>query len=73
MILLNMSDEKMKELMELASKNMGISMDQLQDKLKNQDFNDPKINELLKNPDKLKNLLQQPGMQAIINKFFKSE
>ena len=55
----NISDEKLKEMMKTA----GISPD----KLKNVDNN--KLNQILSNPEAVKQIMSTPAAQALLKKF----
>ncbi len=55
----NISDEKLKEMLKTA----GISPD----KLKNVDNN--KLNQILSNPEKVKEIMSTPAAQALLKKF----
>ena len=55
----NISDEKLKEML----KTVGISPD----KLKNVDNN--KLNQILSNPEKVKEIMSTPAAQALLKKF----
>lgn len=55
----NISDDKLKEMMKTA----GISPD----KLKNVDSN--KLNQILSNPEAVKQIMSTPAAQALLKKF----
>ena len=70
---MNISDEKMNNLIAMASKSIGVSEDQLKENLKNKNFDNPMINDLLNNPEKAKAMLEQPQIKKLISKFLGAE
>lgn len=70
---MNISDEKIKNLISMASKSMGISQTELENKLKNKNFDNPMINDLLNNPQKAKDMLKQPNIKKFVSKFLETE
>ena len=70
---MNISDEKIKNLISMASKGLGISETELKNNLKNKNFKDEKINDLLNNPKKAQAMLEQPQIKKLISKFLEAE
>lgn len=70
---MNISDEKIKSLISMASKSLGVSEEELKNNLKNKNFKDNKINDLLNNPEKAKAMLEQPQIKKLIGKFLGTE
>lgn len=70
---MNISEEKMKKLISMASKSMGISEDEFKENLKNKNFNNPMINDILNNPQKANAMLQQPNIKKMLGKFLEKE
>ncbi|MBP0979279.1 MAG: hypothetical protein J6C55_01355 [Oscillospiraceae bacterium] len=70
---MNISDEKIKNLISMASKNLGISETEFKNNLKNKNFKDEKINDLLNNPKKAQEMLEQPQIKKLISKFLETE
>ena len=66
---MNISDEKMKNLLSMASKSMGVSEEELREKIKNKNFDNPMVKDLLNNPDKAKAMMQNPAIKKMISKF----
>lgn len=66
---MNIQNNKMQDLISIASKNLGITEDELKEKLKNKNFENPIINDLLNNPQKAKAMLEQPNIKKLVNKF----
>lgn len=70
---MNISEEKMKKLISMASKSMEISEDEFKENLKNKNFNNPMINDILNNPQKANAMLQQPNIKKMLGKFLEKE
>ena len=70
---MNISNEKLQELIKLASKGMGISEQEFKEKMKNKNFDNPMINSFLQNPEQAKAMLQNQNLQKMISKFLGTE
>lgn len=70
---MNISDKQLEKLMKMASKSMGISEEKLKENLKAKNFEDPKVNELINNPHKAKEMLDNPDIKKMINKLLGTE
>mgnify|MGYP004509537265 CR=1 FL=1 len=66
---MDIQNDKLQNLISIASKNLGITENELKEKLKNKNFNNPMVNNLLNNPEKAKAMLEQPNIKKLVNKF----
>ena len=57
----------------MASKSMGMSEDEFKENLKNKNFDNPMINDILNNPQKANAMLQQPNIKKVLSKFLEKE
>ena len=52
---------------------MGMSEDEFKENLKNKNFDNPMINDILNNPQKANAMLQQPNIKKVLSKFLEKE
>ncbi len=63
------SNKQIEDLIDIASKKMGVSQDELKSNLKNKNFDNPVLNELLNDPEKLKKIANNPNIKKMMDKF----
>lgn len=74
----NLSDEQLKQLLNMASKQTGISKDNLQNQVQNNQLNETlknlrpsdakKLQQLLQNPEMANQLLKSPQAKLLLKK-----
>lgn len=70
---MDFSNKKIDDLIKIVSKNMGITEEQVKKNLENKNFENPMINEILNNPEKIKFLMNNPSIKKIVNKFLEKD